>query len=785
MYPIERIGHHTPTMQWERTGQLRARRKGVPHAVHILSVPHGTRRFEGGRHLRGLVRDQPEAKIERRLHILNLEDDPLDTDLIHAKLAEAGVGCEILRVQDRAAFVAALEQGAFDLILADHSLPAFDGLSALKVAREIKPEVPFVFVSGTLDEEVAIESLKNGATDYVLKHRMERLAPAVEHSVRVAAERAKRERAEEERARLAAIVEHSQDAILAETPEGTITNWNKGAERLFGYTKEEIVGQLISVLVPPDRRHEVPEILEKIKRGEFVEPYETLLVAKDGRLIDVLMTVSPIKESKGNIVGASASARDITERKRAEQRLRYRAFHDLLTDLPNRQLFTERLERALSRTRRRGHKVAVLFLDLDNFKVINDSLGHETGDRLLVAVGERLRGCVRHEDSIARFGGDEFTILLENIETPKDVTRVTKRIVKTLEAPFLLDGRELFVTVSIGVALGDAEHAKTPKDLLRDADIAMYRAKGEPTGFSVFDPAMYEQALARMELEHDLRLAIEAKEFVVFYQPIVDLRTETPWGVEALVRWRHPTRGLLAPAKFVPIVEQTGLIGPVGEQVLEEACQQAKEWRDAYVHVPSLIISVNVSAKQLQRPNLVQTVKAILEKTGLEAECLSLDITETAYIGLMEGSADNLNRLRSVGVRVAIDDFGVGYSSLSYLKRLPADILKIDKFFIKELEEDAAIVKTIVDLAHILGMKVVAEGVESERQAMQLREMGCDFGQGYHFSKPLPPEVVPRFLMKKSQASEPPDSASVAARSAEQRTCTSDKPLTESGESSV
>jgi EAL domain-containing protein (putative c-di-GMP-specific phosphodiesterase class I) len=285
----------------------------------------------------------------------------------------------------------------------------------------------------------------------------------------------------------------------------------------------------------------------------------------------------------------------------------------------------------------------------------------------------------------------------------------------------------------------------------------MYRAKEEPTSYRVFDPHMYEQTLELMELERELRLAIEGKEFLVLYQPIVHLQAETTWGVEALVRWRHPARGVLAPATFVPIVEETGLIGPVGEQVLEEACRQAKEWQEECLHSPPLVVAVNVSAKQLQRPNLVQVVEEVLRKTRLEAGCLSLDITETAYIGTTEDPTDTLNRLKRAGVRVAIDDFGVGHSSLSYLKRLPADILKIDRFFIKELEEDTAIVRTIIDLAHRFGMEVVAEGVENKRQATLLREMGCDLGQGYHFAEPLPPEDALRFLMKeKAPTSEQP-----------------------------
>ena len=551
-----------------------------------------------------------------------------------------------------------------------------------------------------------------------------------------------RMRAEEARSRLAALVEYSEDAIIGKTIDGVITSWNKGAENLYGYSAEEMVGQAISVLMPPERPKEASEILEKIKRGENVEPYETVRVAKDGRRIEASVTVSPIKDSIGNVVGASAIARDITDQKQTEKSLRYQALHDLLTDLPNRQLFVDRLQHALKRTKRReGTRVAVLFLDVDNFKVINDSLGHELGDRLLVAVGERLRRSLRPEDTLARFGGDEFTILLEDIKTPKDVIRIIKRIVRRFETPFVLDERELFVTVSIGVALGAAD-VKAPEDLLRDADIAMYRAKQGTAVYEVFDPVMYEQAVRRIDLERELREAIEAEGFVVHFQPIIDLQTGKTWGMEALVRWEHPTRGLLAPAQFVPIVEETGLIGPVGEQVLEEACRRAKEWEQETPHIAPLVVSVNVSAKQLQSPHLVQTVKKILENNGLEASRLSLDVTETVYIRTVEGDTDVLHALKSLGVRIAIDDFGVGYSSLSYLKQLPADILKIDKSFINGSEDDMLIVRTVVDLAHALGMKVVAEGVESESQASRLKDMGCDLAQGYLFSEPLPPQAV-------------------------------------------
>jgi diguanylate cyclase (GGDEF)-like protein/PAS domain S-box-containing protein len=438
------------------------------------------------------------------------------------------------------------------------------------------------------------------------------------------------------------------------------------------------------------------------------------------------------------------------ERRRAEERLRHQAFYDPLTDLPNRRLFVDRLQQALRRTSRtRGRRVAVLFLDLDNFKVINDSLGHELGDKLLVAMAERLRTCLRPEDTLARFGGDEFTVLLEEVANPKDAVRVANRVVERFRGPFILDGKEFFATASIGIAMGTAG-TKNPEELLRDADTAMYKAKAEGMDYRVFNPQMYLWAVNRLELENDLRRAIEAEEFNLHYQPIVNTESGEVRGVEALVRWNHPERGLLDPREFVPLAEESGLVIPMDEQVLEEACRQVKEWQEEHPRIPPVLINVNLSARQLQRPGLATTVEEVLQRTGLEATCLSLDITETVYIKALEGNTAALDELKGMGAKISIDDFGVGYSSLSYLKRLPADVLKIDKAFLKGLGEDVentAIVRMAIELAHTFGMEVVAEGVEDRTQAALLREMGCDMAQGYYFSEPLPSEVAAEFLM--------------------------------------
>ena len=541
--------------------------------------------------------------------------------------------------------------------------------------------------------------------------------------------------------RLRSLADSAFEGILI-AQEGMILEANRALTNMLGYALEEMLGSSALEFVAPECRDLVRQ---KIATGAE-EPYEIVGVRKDGSVLDLEVRGRAFTYRGRNV--RVTAVRDITERKALEKHLRQQALHDALTGLPNRKLFVDRLRHALERTRRRsGQKVAVLYMDLDGFKVVNDSLGHEAGDLLLTVVAQRLRRCLRPEDTLARFGGDEFVVLLEDVENPGGAVRAARRIADEFRRPFVLEGRGLYASTSVGIALGDAR-TKTPEDILRDADTAMYRAKEERADYRVFDPSMYERALGRLELESDLRRAVEAEEFVLHYQPIIDLGTGEVWGVEALARWEHPERGLQEPSEFMPVFEESGLIIPIGEMALEEACRLAKGWQDD-PRIQPLVVSVNLSARQLGRPDLFRAIEDSLRKTGLDARRLSLDITETAYIRALEEETAALERLKEVGIGISIDDFGVGYSSLSYLKRLPADALKIDLSFVRGLGldvGDTAIVRMVIDLAHTLGMKVVAEGVEGWAQAALLREMGCDMAQGYYFSEPLSPKAVSRFL---------------------------------------
>ena len=533
--------------------------------------------------------------------------------------------------------------------------------------------------------------------------------------------------------------------------------WSDEVFRIYGFAPQEFVPTFERLLesVHPEDRDPLKEALDaSLHRGE---PYdlEHRIVRPDGEERVVHRRAEVVRDEAGEPVRMVGTVHDLTERKALERRLQHQALHDPLTGLPNRVLFAERLRHALGRAKRRGNEVAVLYIDLDNFKVINDSLGHKIGDQLLVVASERIRAMVRPGDTVARLGGDEFVFALEGSGV-EDARLIAERISAELRSPFSIGGRRIFVTASVGIAVGgvsdgtDGAARVRAADLLRTADLAMYRAKhGGKARYAVFEEEMNARAFERLELEHDLRQAIEREGFVVHYQPKVALRTGELVGFEALVRWQHPTRGLLLPDEFVPLAEETGLIIPIGHSVLREACRQAEEWQGLRDTGGSCRIFVNLSARQFNDPELVGTVSRVLEETALNPRWLTLEITESTAMDNATATAAALEELHRLGVGVAIDDFGTGYSSLSYLQRFPVDYVKVDRSFVSGLGGDpeaSVLVKGMIDLAHALGLETIAEGVETAEQLELLRAMGCDVGQGYYFSEPLPAKAADTLL---------------------------------------
>ncbi|MGH9035328.1 MAG: putative bifunctional diguanylate cyclase/phosphodiesterase [Acidimicrobiia bacterium] len=551
--------------------------------------------------------------------------------------------------------------------------------------------------------------------------------------------------------RLRAVIETAGDAFIGMDDAGLVTDWNRQAERAFGWSREEAIGQRVADLIIPARfrsshRQGLRRFLTTGTSAILGERLELYATARDSREFPVELAVWATR--MGPTYAFSAFIHDISERKDLEAELINQALHDPLTGLANRTLLLDRLAHALARSGRSGSPTTVLFLDLDGFKTVNDSLGHSVGDKLLMAVAQRLGGCLRPADTIARLGGDEFAVLLEDTAT-EAATAIAERLGRGLATPFDVGAREILARASIGLATG-APGQRAADELLRDADLAMYMAKREGKGgHAVFEAAMHTAALERLELEADLRRALAAGEIVVYYQPIVRLADASLVGMEALVRWNRPGHGLVPPAGFIPAAEETGLILEIGRWVLEEACRQVGAWQADHPTSPPLQLSVNLSARQLQDSGLVGEVEEALRQSGLEPNRLVLEITESMLMKEPETAAERLRTLKGLGIRLAIDDFGTGYSSLNYLRRFPVDVLKIDKAFVGAIAggpEDAALAHAIVRLAITLGLGTVAEGIETEEQLADLRRLGCELGQGYLFACPLPADAMAELI---------------------------------------
>jgi diguanylate cyclase (GGDEF)-like protein/PAS domain S-box-containing protein len=546
------------------------------------------------------------------------------------------------------------------------------------------------------------------------------------------------------------VVDNSREVIFQIDLESRWSFLNPAWSEIMGLAPADAIGTpVLDYVVPEDRQHQARLFRMLISAEvEFVR-HEARLLARNDEIRWLEVHARLTRDDDGRTIGVSGTLTDITERKALEERLAHQAFHDPLSGLPNRTLFLDRLRHALAWHERRNGTLAVLFLDLDNFKLINDSLGHHIGDRLLVAVAERLGQCLRSQDTAARLGGDEFTILLEDIATADDAIRVARRVQEQLQAPFALDGHELFASASIGIAVSTPANAQ-PEALLRDADTAMYRAKfNGKARLELFDLSMNERAMQRLELETDLRRAVTRNEFRVYYQPIVRLADGHVGELEALVRWEHPRRGLVPPAEFIPLAEETGLILPIGRFVLEQACRQLREWQTAFGNAAPLVLSVNLSARQFQNPDLEQEILQALRATGLSPASLKLEITESVMMQDAEATIRLVRKLKRIGIHLAIDDFGTGYSSLTYLQQFPIDILKIDRSFIDRIGKDLgtiAIIRAIITLARSLNLRVTAEGIETAAQLVELRALGCEQGQGYYFSPPLTADATQQLL---------------------------------------
>ncbi|MCA1593901.1 MAG: EAL domain-containing protein [Acidobacteria bacterium] len=535
--------------------------------------------------------------------------------------------------------------------------------------------------------------------------------------------------------------DHAAIGMALVSAKGKWLQVNGSLCELLGYTEEELLAlSFQNITHPDDLGPALLNMREMLKGKASTYQSEVRYLRKEGEPVWVLWNVARIVDAETGAVRLIFQVQDITDRRRSEETLLHGAFHDALTELPNRALFIDHVKLAISRAKRHeGHLFAVLFLDLDRFKVINDSLGHLIGDQLLVSIARRLEACLRDGDTVARVGGDEFTILLEDIQDEDEAISVAERIQTEVTESFNLDGHEVFTTLSIGIAPSSTGY-DDPEDILRDADTAMYRAKTlGKARHEVFDKAMHAFAVNLLQLETDLRKALDRREFFVLYQPIVSLDNFRLCGFEALVRWQHPERGLISPMDFIPVAEDTGQIIAIGEWTLSEACRQMQRWHRQFPSDSPLFMSVNLSSKQFNQPNLIEQVSVILQKTRLDPRCLKLEITESAVMENIDKTTEMLRQLRELGVQLSIDDFGTGYSSLSYLHRFPIDTLKIDRSFVTRMvdnSENIEIVRTIVMLAQVLGMDVVAEGVETKEQLALLRKLGCENGQGYYFSRP-------------------------------------------------
>ena len=540
-------------------------------------------------------------------------------------------------------------------------------------------------------------------------------------------------------ARFGSLVQHASDLITVLDASGLVVYQSPSIERVLGYTPDELVGTRFERLLQPGEEGRLPLVLaDPATHAAGTEALACSLRHKDGEVRQFEVLYTDLLDDE-NVHGVVLNSRDVSERKVFEEQLAHQAFHDPVTNLANRALFVERVRHAVPRARREDARLAVIFIDLDDFKTINDSLGHAAGDAVLLEVAKRLDASIRPSDTAARFGGDEFAVLLEDVGSAQDAADTAERILEAVGAPLRLEGKELFVRCSLGISIAEGDGAAGADELIRNADAAMYIAKRDGKGgYRLFEPAMHEGVLERLELRADLQRAMTAGQLELYYQPLVHLSNGGASGVEALLRWHHPERGMLGPDTFIPLAEEMGLIVPIGRWVLREACRQARQMQTLLPADPPLSMSVNLSVKQLQHSDIAADVRDALAESGLAARSLTLEITESVLMTDTDLAVQRLEELKQLGVRLAMDDFGTGYSSLSYLSRFPVDILKMDRSFLRDGASPtaSALASAVIALGETLQLEVVAEGIEFPEQWLGLRELGCGSGQGFLFAQP-------------------------------------------------
>lgn len=708
-----------------------------------------------------LVSEQQRLTSVTSAKVLVVEDEGLIALDIESHLLTLGYQVPGIAETGPEAILLALESKP-DIVLMDIRLKGdMDGIqAAAKITDQI--DIPVIFLTAFADPETLNNAKQVSPFGYILKP-FEPLDLRTSIEIAVHKHRSEQE-IKQQKTWLHTILASIGDAVVATDTQGSVTYMNRVAEAITQWQEAEALGKDVDDVIPlinGTAKTVLENPLKQVLREnqEVALPENTFLINKNREEIPIDDSAVPIVDDQNEAHGAVIVFRDITERLETNKKLFHHAYYDSLTDLPNRDLFMDRLRHLINLNERYDNNpFAVMFVDLDRFKLVNDSLGHPVGDQLLIATAQRLQKCLRPTDTVARFGGDEFAILLEQISDINSICSLAERINGELGAPYELGNFDLFNSASIGIVQGHYRY-DLAEELIRDADIAMYQAKTNGKGcYAVFDAAMHTEVKGQLTLENDLRRAITEQQLILHYQPIVSLQDNEIVGFEALARWQHPQRGLIPPGMFIPIAEETGLIVPVDLWAIREACQQLQRWQEQLPPHRTLGISVNLSSRHFSRPDLVEQVTEILADTGVPGSGLKLEITESALIENPQKAAEILGQLKALGIRIYIDDFGTGYSSLSYLHKYDIDTLKVDRSFIQYLDRNAdrlEIVRTIVVLAHTLNMDAIAEGIETAEQLAAVQSLGCEYGQGYYFYPPLTQGQVETLISEQTLGLQP------------------------------